>query len=229
MKLGLGIDTGGTYTDAVLIDLSDGTILDFYKALTTHSNLIEGIESVIAGLKQNYLKDVKLVSVSTTLSTNSTLEGKGHATGLILAGYTTKGEIPALEIISIDGGHDSKGNEVSFPDLAAVEEFVNGNRGKVCSYAFSSYFAIRNPEYELSIKDAIKKLTDKPVVCGHELSLNLGAYERAVTSVLNARFIPITSQFIRAVLKVMEKKDIKAPLMVMKCDGSLVRIQEALK
>lgn len=229
MKLGLGIDTGGTYTDAVLIDLSDGTILDSHKALTTHSNLIEGIENVISGLKEAYLKDIKLVSVSTTLSTNSTLEGKGHSTGLILAGYTAKGEIPAFETISIDGGHDSKGNEVSSPDLAAVEVFVNNNQGKVFSYAVSSYFAIRNPEHELSIKDTIKKLTDKPVVCGHELSLNLGAYERAVTSVLNARLIPVTSQFIRAVLKAMEKRDIKAPLMVMKCDGSLVRIQEALK
>ena len=44
MKLGLGIDTGGTYTDAVLMDLSDGRILDSNKALTTHSNLVEGIK-----------------------------------------------------------------------------------------------------------------------------------------------------------------------------------------
>lgn len=229
MKLGLGIDTGGTYTDAVLMDLSDGRILDFNKALTTHSNLVIGIENVISGLKQEYLKYIRLVSVSTTLSTNSTLEGKGHSAGLILAGYTVKGDIPAHEIISIDGGHDSKGNEVSCLDLKSAEQFVNSTRGRLFSYAVSSYFSARNPEHELSVKKTIEQLTDKPVVCGHELSLSLGAYERAVTAVLNARLIPITSQFIRAVLSVMEARNIKAPMMVMKCDGSLVRIEEALE
>lgn len=229
MKLGLGIDTGGTYTDAVLMDLSEGRILDSNKALTTHSNLVEGIENVVAGLKQEYLKDIRLVSVSTTLSTNSTLEGKGHPAGLILAGYTVNGTIPARETISIDGGHDSKGNEVSCLDLKSVEQFVNDTRGRLFSYAVSSYFSVRNPEHELSIKKIIERLTDKPVVCGHELSLSLGAYERAVTAVLNARLIPITSQFIRAVLSVMEARNIKAPMMVMKCDGSLARIEEALE
>lgn len=229
MKLGLGIDTGGTYTDAVLMDLSDGRILDFNKALTTHSNLVKGIESVIAGLKQEYLKYIRLVSVSTTLSTNSTLEGKGHSAGLILVGYTVKGDIPAHEIISIDGGHDSKGNEISGLDLKSAEQFVNSTRVRLFSYAVSSYFSARNPEHELSVKKTIEQLTNKPVVCGHELSLSLGAYERAVTAVLNARLIPITSQFIRAVLSVMKERNIKAPMMVMKCDGSLVRIEEALE
>jgi len=229
MKLGLGIDTGGTYTDAVLMNLADGSILDYNKALTTHSNLVEGIENVVAGLKQEYLKNIKLVSVSTTLSTNSTLEGKGHPAGLILAGYTVNGDIPAREMISIVGGHDSKGNEVSCLNLKPVEEFVNSTRGRLFSYAVSSYFSARNPEHELSVKKTIEQLTDKPVVCGHELSLSLGAYERAVTAVLNARLIPITSQFIRAVLAVMEARNIKAPMMVMKCDGSLARIEEALE
>ncbi|MCQ1536477.1 hydantoinase/oxoprolinase family protein [Methanosarcina sp. KYL-1] len=229
MKLGLGIDTGGTYTDAVIMDLSDGGILDSYKTLTTHSNLVEGIENVIAGLKPEYLKEIKLVSVSTTLSTNSTLEGKGHPSGLVLAGYTVNGDVPARDMVSVDGGHDSKGNEVGYLDLAAVEEFVNSTRGRLFSYAVSSYFAIRNPEHELAVKETIERLTDKPVVCGHELSLSLGAYERAVTAVLNARLIPITSQFIRAVLSVMGTRNIIAPLMVMKCDGSLARIEEALE
>ena len=229
MKLGLGIDTGGTYTDAVLMNLADGRILDSNKALTTHFNLVEGIEKVVAGLKQEYLEDIKLVSVSTTLSTNSTLEGKGHPAGLILAGYKVNGNIPASEIISIDGGHDSKGNEVSCLELNSAEQFVNSTRGRLFSYAVSSYFSVRNPEHELSVKKAIERLTDKPVVCGHELSLSLGAYERAVTAVLNARLIPITTQFIRAVLSVMEARNIKAPMMVMKCDGSLARIEEALE
>lgn len=149
MKLGLGIDTGGTYTDAVLMDLTEGRILDFNKVLTTHSNLVEGIEKVIAGLKQEYLKDIRLVSVSTTLSTNSTLEGKGHPAGLILAGYTVKGDVPAREIISIDGGHDSKGNEVICPDLKSAEQFVNSTRGRLfrMQYPLTSLHGTQNMSF----------------------------------------------------------------------------------
>jgi N-methylhydantoinase A/oxoprolinase/acetone carboxylase beta subunit len=132
-------------------------------------------------------------------------------------------------MLSIEGGHDSKGNEISCLDMNSVEEFVNSTRGKLFSYAVSSYFAIRNPEHELAVKKTIERLTDKPVVCGHELSLNLGAYERAVTAVLNARLIPITSRFIQSVLSVMDTRNIKTPLMVMKCDGSLARIEETLE
>lgn len=229
MNFGLGIDTGGTYTDAVIMDLSSGAILDSNKTLTTHSNLLAGIECVIAGLDEEYLESVRLVSVSTTLATNSTLEGKGYPAGLVLAGYSVNGEVPAREVVTVDGGHDSKGNEICRLDLESVENFVNSKKGGLFSFAVSSYFAIRNPEHELAVKDTIRRLTGKPVVCGHELSLDLGAYERAVTAALNARLIPINSRFIRAVLSVMKARNITAPLMVMKCDGSLARIEAALE
>ena len=87
--------------------------------------------------------------MSTTLSTNSTLEGKGHPAGLILAGYTVSGGVPAKHIISIDGRHDSKGNEINCFDLKSVEEFVNSTRGRLFSYTVSSYFAIRNRNINL--------------------------------------------------------------------------------
>lgn len=58
----------------------------------------------------------------------------------------------------------------------------------------SSYFSTRNPEHELKVKEIVLKLTGHPVVCGYELSQELGAYERAATAVLNAQLIPITYQ-----------------------------------
>ncbi|NYT19292.1 MAG: hydantoinase/oxoprolinase family protein, partial [Methanosarcinales archaeon] len=114
-------------------------------------------------------------------------------------------------------------------DLGLIEDFVMENKHKVSSFAVSSYFGVRNPEHEMIVKDLIRDLTDKPVVCGHELSMSLGAYERAVTALLNAQLIPVTDQFIRSILSVMEEKGIDADLMMMKCDGSLVRIEDALK
>lgn len=230
MKLGLGIDTGGTYTDAVLMDLDSGAIIEKSKSLTTHSDLVIGITKSIEGLSDSYFKDVKFTSVSTTLATNTTLEGKGYPCGLILIGYSISGDLPVSDVLEIRGGHDADGNELDDPlkDLGELREFIRNTRDSVASYAVSSFFSVRNPEHELLIKEKIAEITDLPIVCGHELSRALGVYERTLTAVLNAQLIPVTNQFVKSVLSVMENKKIDSNLMIMKCDGSLVNIEEAL-
>jgi len=230
MYLGLGIDTGGTYTDAAVMDMSNGTVIESNKALTTYPDLIRGIKNSIEGLDPDYLKRIKFVSVSTTLATNTTLEGKGYPAGLILIGHTIPKKLASRYVISIGGGHDSDGNEAApLEGLETVKEFVRQVKNKVAAFAVSGYFGVRNPEHELRVKEVIQEITDMPVVCGHELSMSLGAYERAVTALLNAELIPVSKQFIKSVQAVMEEKEIKATLMMMKCDGSLVRIEEALQ
>ena len=230
MNLGLGIDTGGTYTDAVIMDLAKGRIIDSCKSLTTYPDLVKGIECTLRGLKEEYLKEVSFTSVSTTLATNTTLEGKGYPAGLILIGYSINKELPTDYVLSIEGGHDSDGNELrSLEGLDSVKEFVLQNRNKVAAFAISSYFGVRNPDHEIMVKEYIRELTDLPVVCGHELSLSLGAYERAVTALLNAQLIPVIDDFIKSILSVMEKMGVNSTLMMMKCDGSLVKIEEALE
>jgi N-methylhydantoinase A/oxoprolinase/acetone carboxylase beta subunit len=89
LHYGLGIDTGGTYTDAVLLRGSDGMIVDSKKAFTTYPDLQIGISAVLDALDQELLSQVSLVSVSTTLSTNSLLEGRGTPVGLVLIAYRT--------------------------------------------------------------------------------------------------------------------------------------------
>ena len=69
MKLGIGIDTGGTYTDAVLYDFEDGTILGTAKALTTRDDLSKGILSALDGLPAERLSETSVLSLSTTLAT----------------------------------------------------------------------------------------------------------------------------------------------------------------
>lgn len=230
MYLGLGIDTGGTYTDAAIMDMSNGTVIKSNKALTTYPDLIKGIKNSIEGLNPDYLKRIKFVSVSTTLATNTTLEGKGYPAGLILIGHTIPKKLASNYVISIAGGHDSDGNEIApLEDPKTVKEFVRQVKNKVAAFAVSGYFGVRNPEHELRVKELIQEITDMPVVCGHELSMSLGAYERAVTALLNAELIPVSKQFIKSVQAVMEEKEIKATLMMMKCDGSLVHIEEALQ
>lgn len=230
MYLGLGIDTGGTYTDAAIMDMSNGTVIESNKALTTYPDLITGIKNSIEGLDSRCLKKIKFVSVSTTLATNTTLEGKGYPAGLILIGHTIPKKLASSYVISVQGGHDSNGNEIApLEDLETIRDFVRQVKNNVAAFAVSSYFGVRNPEHELKVKEVIQEMTGLPVVCGHELSMSLGAYERAVTALLNAELIPVSKQFIKSVQAVMEEKEIKATLMMIKCDGSLVRIEEALQ
>ena len=101
--LRLGIDTGGTYTDAVLVNNADQFVTGV-KALTTHSDLAVGIGSALAQLPRSELGSVGLVSLSTTLATNAVVEGQGAPVGLILAGYSSaQAERAHLEQIVRDG------------------------------------------------------------------------------------------------------------------------------
>lgn len=230
MDLGLGVDTGGTYTDAAIMDMLKGTVIDSNKALTTYPDLITGIKNSLDGLNPAYLKSIKYVSVSTTLATNTTLEGKGYPAGLVLIGHSVPEKLAGAYAISVNGGHDNDGNEIApLEDLETIRNFVLKVKDKVTAFAVSGYFGVRNPEHELRVKEIIRELTGLPVVCGHELSQSLGAYERASTALLNAQLIPVSKQFIGAVQTVMKEKGIKATLMMMKCDGSLVSIEEALQ
>lgn len=115
MHYGLGIDAGGTYTDAVIIRGSDGAVVDSKKSFTTYPDLQEGIRSVLDSIDKEYLKDVNLVSVSTTLSTNSLLEGTGVPVGLITVGEQPVEKVfPTQHVKWVAGGHDTKGDE-EFP------------------------------------------------------------------------------------------------------------------
>lgn len=226
----MGIDAGGTYTDSIIIRDSDGKVMDSNKALTTYPDLLKGIKNSIDGLDEKYLKDVKMVSVSTTLATNTILEKNGYPVGLILVGDYEIPERTNIEFYTIiKGGHDHHGAELVSLDMEAVEAFVSKVKDKVSAFAVSSYFSIRNPAHELAVKARILELTGMPVVCGHELSLDLGAYERGVTAYLNAQLIPIANQFIRSIREEISRRGMDSRLLMLKCDGSIVGINEALE
>ncbi|MDD2613317.1 MAG: hydantoinase/oxoprolinase family protein [Methanosarcina sp.] len=230
MHFSLGIDAGGTYTDAVIVRDSDGAVIESSKALTTYPDPLPGMKNVIDTLSPEYLKNVKLVSVSTTLSTNTILESTGFPVGLIMVGdYIIPEKLPTDYWVAVSGGHNSDGEELKTLDLDSVKEFALKIKDKVSAFAVSSYFSNRNPEHELAVKKAVKELTGHPVVCGHELSQDLGAYERAITAFLNAQLIPVTHKFIQAIIKDFKSRGINANLLMLKCDGSVVGIEEALE
>lgn len=230
MAYSLGIDAGGTYTDAVLLRDEDGAVIEAGKALTTYPDPIGGIQESIKMLDAEKLKQVTVVSLSTTLSTNTILENKGFPVGLIMVGdYQIPDTLPADMYCAVSGGHDSNGEELKPLDLPSVREFAGSVKDRVSAFAVSSLFSVRNADHERRVKEEIVKLTGLPVVCGHELSQDLGAYERAVTAFLNAQLIPITYRFARSIVAEMEHMGMNAALLMLKCDGTAVSIDEALE
>ena len=90
MNYKLGLDTGGTYTDAVLVD-SSSTVVASAKALTTHHDLSIGLRGAITAVMPAVTaQSVSLVSLSTTLATNALVEGRGLPAALVLIGYNEK-------------------------------------------------------------------------------------------------------------------------------------------
>ncbi len=232
----LGIDTGGTYTDAVLFN--DGRVVASAKSLTTKHDLALGIgaatEQILAG--QNSAR-VDLVSISTTLATNAIVEGHGHTIGLILIGQKPSalgrsglnlalGEDP---VVFVGGGHTAGGEEQTPLDEAAITTSITELQSQVSAYAVAGHFAVRNPAHEIRVRDLIRELTDRPVTCSHELSSKLDVPRRALTAVLNARLIPLIQALILAVEATLEQHAIQAPLMVVKGDGSLISAEVALE
>ncbi|KJS88153.1 MAG: hydantoinase/oxoprolinase [Peptococcaceae bacterium BICA1-8] len=222
MSLVLGIDTGGTYTDGVILEPGSQIIKTKAKALTTREDLTVGIRSCIKALRFEDLKSIKMVALSTTLATNAIVEGRGSEVGLILIGHEPVKSLPVQHYTVLEGGHDIKGKPLANLDLKAARESISGFRGKVGALAVSGYLSIRNPEHELIIRDLVQEILEVPVVCAHQLTTSLGFHERSVTAVLNAKLIPIIADLIESVKLVLAEMGIQAPLMLVKGDGSLM-------
>ena len=224
---GIGIDSGGTFTDGVIIDLSTGEFIKTTKVRTTHNKLLIGIRNCLKAL-QAPKENIAAVSLSTTLATNSVVEGKGDDVGVFLIGQKNMGKIPSDYCYYIDGGHDSLGNPLCPLDLETAEKCLEAAKGKVSAFAVSGMMSVRNPEHELKLKEFIVEKYGIPVICGHELTSALGAYERAVTATLNARLIPVIKELIEAVKQTLAEEEIDAPLMLVRGDGSLIMAENAL-
>jgi N-methylhydantoinase A/oxoprolinase/acetone carboxylase beta subunit len=229
-SLVLGIDTGGTYTDGVLLEYHSRQVLASHKSLTTKRDFAIGIENVIEGIHIEDPSAIRMVSVSTTLATNAIAEGKGKRVALFLIGYDPdlirrfkmEERFSTSSFFFFEGGHDLYGREKRALDLPAILAQVTAIKDKTDAIAVSSYFSPLNPEHENRAYRAISSVCDLPVVLGHQLSTKLGSVERATTAALNASLLAVLQDFIIAVRRAMEHRQIDAPLMVVRGDGTLM-------
>ena len=233
MTLVIGLDTGGTYTDAALLDTATGTVRATGKSLTTRDDLSIGVGGAIRRVLEDFdgsAADIDLVSLSTTLATNAVVEGVGGRVGLLMIGFDETslqradlaralGQDP---VFFINGGHAADGAPQAQLDEAAIREAVNATEGEVSAYAVAGHFATRNPAHESRTRDLLRDLTGAPVTCSHELSSSLGGPRRALTAVLNARLINLLDRLVAATEGIMADEGLSCQLMVVKGDGSLL-------
>ncbi|MGB3832039.1 MAG: hydantoinase/oxoprolinase family protein, partial [Mesorhizobium sp.] len=231
----LGIDTGGTYTDAVLWSEAGGekgAVLAKAKSLTTRHDLAVGISGAVGAVLEKAAVDpagIKLVSMSTTLATNALVEGQGGRVALVMIGFAEgdlardglKAALGTDPVVFCPGGHDVHGNAAPL-DLSALEAALPELAGSVSGFAVCAYFATRNPAHELAARDLIREKTGLPVTCSHELSSKLGGPRRALTTLLNARLISMIDRLVAATEGFLAGRHIEAPLMVVRGDGALV-------
>lgn len=229
----LGVDTGGTYTDAVVVNEAATEVIGKAKSLTTRADLALGIGGAVdaalaaAGVQAS---EITLVSLSTTLATNALVEGQGGRVALIFIGFDAGDEAragldDALKgdpVLRFAGGHGHAGQELAPLDLAALEQAVAQLGDQVMGFAVAARFATRNPAHEIAARDLIRRVTGRAVTCSHELSANLNGPKRALTAVLNARLIGMIDRLVAACERHLAAVGIDAPLMVVRGDGALI-------
>ncbi len=237
MALLLGVDTGGTYTDAVLLRDEEAVIASA-KALTTRHDLAIGVGAAVravlaeAGVQPT---EIALASLSTTLATNALVEGQGGRVALIYIGFrekdlATQGLAEALKgdpYVVLEGGHNHAGGEAYPLDEGRLIAFLETHKGDVSGFAVASQFATRNPAHELRAAELVAQITGRPVSASHQLSAKLNGPKRALTAVLNARLIGMIDRLIGRAEDTLIELGITAPLMVVRGDGALISSGQA--
>ena len=237
MALLLGVDTGGTYTDAVLMRDEEAVIASA-KSLTTRQDLAIGVGAAVRAVLAEADVDpgeIALASLSTTLATNALVEGQGGRVALIYIGFRERdleahGLAEALKgdpSIVLTGGHNHAGGEAAPLDEEALLAFLETHKDAVSGFAVASQFATRNPAHELRAAEMVADVTGRPVSASHQLSAKLNGPKRAMTAVLNARLIGMIDRLIGRAEDTLVALGVTAPLMVVRGDGALISSAQA--
>jgi N-methylhydantoinase A/oxoprolinase/acetone carboxylase beta subunit len=236
----IGLDTGGTYTDAVALD-ERRRIVASAKAYTTHWDLSIGLGDALRAVLQKLpagarREHIALVSVSTTLATNAVVEHRFSPICTILIGFNERMiEASGLRrerggvVVPVRGGHEATGEESEPLDEPAIDAAVREFGSQVEAFAVAAMFSVRNPAHEQRARERIRAQCARPVTCSHELSSQLDAPKRALTAALNARLTPQIRHLLDALGRVLGQEAVSAPVMIVKGDGTLMRAAVALE
>ena len=227
----LGLDMGGTHTDAVL--LRGGTLLASVKVPTNHQDLLVSTREALHALFESgaaFPADVSRATFGTTLAVNAVVQDACAPVGLLIGagpgldpGWFGLGGHTAL----VPGGVDHRGTEVAPPDREAIRRVVSGWREEgLAAFACVAKFSTRNPAHEDAMAEVIREVfSDGPepvIALGHRLSGRLNFPRRIATAYWNAAVWTLHNRFADAVEASLKDMGIDAPAYLLKADGGAI-------
>lgn len=240
MKVRIGIDVGGTFTDAVAIDETSYELIGKVKVPTTHSaseGVAAGIIHALKKLLDEYnidVNDVTFLAHGTTQATNAFLEGDVSKVGIFALGSGLEGKKAKIDS-NIEDIELAKGRFLTTThQYLDVSEFNDENIGKAIKnlvddgaevLVASESYSVDNPEREQLIMEAAKKY-NIPATATHEVSKLYGLRTRTRTGVLNASILPKMMQTVDMTEDSVKKTGIQSQLMIMRCDGGVMSVDE---
>lgn len=241
MKVRIGIDVGGTFTDAVAIDNDTYELIGTLKIPTTHDaagGVADGIVAVINGIMEKCKinpSDVVFIAHGTTQATNALLEGDVVKVGIIGMGKGMEGMKASTDTqigdIELAPGKFLRTSH-AFLNLAKKEEMKNLVEKLIkddCKVIVSSAaFAVDDPTSELELMNYAAR-EGIPATGSHEISKLYGLKIRTRTAAINASILPKMMETANMTESSVQNAGIKAPLMIMRCDGGVMDINEVRK
>lgn len=244
MKVRIGIDVGGTFTDAALINNDTYELIGTEKIPTTHSaatGVAAGIIEVLNRIMERYgikPEDVSFIAHGTTQATNALLEGDVAKVGIITIGTgiegaksrsdTQMGAIKLTETKFLPTNNvyvDSKAPDFAEKIAAAIGELTaDGAQSIVAAEAFS----VDKPENEAKAVELCRE-KNVPGTATAEISKLYGLRVRTRTAVVNASIMPKMLEAANMTAESIKKTGIDANLMVMRCDGGVMTVDEVRK
>ncbi|MBS5099197.1 hydantoinase/oxoprolinase family protein [Veillonella sp.] len=223
----LGLDVGGTFTDAVIID--GHRVVATAKRRTTKDNLMNGIGEALDAVLEGYdASNIEQVTLSTTVVTNTIVEGKEQPVDLYVVTGPGRNvdDIFPVSPIYLQGYTDHRGIVVEHTPVDAVRGIANmvQTRSGTDLAAVSAKFGVRNPQEELSITEELKN-TYLTISNGSLLSGSLNFPRRTISAYFNSAVTPVFTVFKKNVEDALSARDIVAPLHILKADGGSLPIE----
>lgn len=223
----LGLDVGGTFTDAVIID--GHRVVATAKRRTTKNNLMNGIGEALDAVLEGYdASNIEQVTLSTTVVTNTIVEGKEKPVDLYVVTGPGRNvdDIFPVSPIYLQGYTDHRGIVVEHTPADAVRGIANmvQARSGTDLAAVSAKFGVRNPQEELSITEELKN-TYLTISNGSLLSGSLNFPRRTISAYFNSAVTPVFTVFKENVEDALRARNIVAPLHILKADGGSLPVE----
>jgi len=223
----LGLDVGGTFTDAVIID--GHRVVATAKRRTTKDNLMNGIGEALDAVLEGYdTSNIEQVTLSTTVVTNTIVEEKEQVVDLYVVTGPGRNvdDIFPVKPIYLQGYTDHRGIVVEHTPADAVRGIANmvQARSGTDLAAVSAKFGVRNPQEELSITEELKN-TYHVISNGSLLSGSLNFPRRTISAYFNSAVTPVFTVFKENVEDALRARNIVAPLHILKADGGSLPIE----